>query len=433
MRRIRRSLPASIGLVTLAACGAGDRSSGTAWRAVTDTIGDTIVVRTVAGSVWGEPAELVEEMRIGVFEGEDVYMFGSVRGFAVAPDGGIFVYDAQVPALRKYAPDGTYVATFGRQGGGPGEYRRSDGGVAVLPDGRIALRDPGNARMQLYTADGEPAGSWRIPGGRFTSQRLFVDTAGYILNWVALDLDRPLEERRNGLVRHAPDGTPGDTILAPRYDYEAPRLRAERIEDESRAVGIRGVPFMPSADWTFSPLGYMVGSLSTSYRLDLFRADGVLRIAREYERVPVAAGEKTNLEERTIAGMRDIDPAWRWDGPPIPDTKPPYSAVHVGADGRIWVVLHQPAREIEVDDSGPDRPGEPPPVRYREPVVFDVFEPDGRYLGQVRAPDGFSLSPAPFFRGDRVWAIVRDELDVQYLVRFRVVRASERVVDEAAG
>jgi hypothetical protein len=37
---------------------------------VTDTIGDTIVVRTVSGSVWGGPAELAEELRIGVFEGK---------------------------------------------------------------------------------------------------------------------------------------------------------------------------------------------------------------------------------------------------------------------------------------------------------------------------------------------------------------------------
>jgi hypothetical protein len=58
--------------------------------------------------------------------------------------------------------------------------------------------------------------------------------------------------------------------------------------------------------------------------------------------------------------------------------------------------------------------------RWREPVAFDVFEPDGRYVGRVLAPQGLSLQPKPVIRGDTVWAIVRDELDVQRLVRFRV-------------
>jgi len=102
-------------------CGAGERTSAGAWRAVTDTIGDTIVVRTVSGSVWGGPAELAEEVRIGVFEGEDVYLLGSVSALAADEDGYIYVVDSQVPALRKYGPDGRYVATFGREGGGPGE------------------------------------------------------------------------------------------------------------------------------------------------------------------------------------------------------------------------------------------------------------------------------------------------------------------------
>lgn len=43
-------------------------------------------------------------------------MFGAVRSLAVAPDGSIYAMDAQVPALRKYASDGTYLATFGLRG-----------------------------------------------------------------------------------------------------------------------------------------------------------------------------------------------------------------------------------------------------------------------------------------------------------------------------
>ncbi|KPK57062.1 MAG: hypothetical protein AMS21_11975, partial [Gemmatimonas sp. SG8_38_2] len=118
----------------LAACGGGERSGGQEWRAVQDTVGDTVVIRTVAGSVWGDTAVLVADVTIGQFDGPDEYMFGSIRSLAAAPDGSIYLFDSHVPALRKYAPDGTYLATFGREGGGPGEYKQPDGGLTVLPD-----------------------------------------------------------------------------------------------------------------------------------------------------------------------------------------------------------------------------------------------------------------------------------------------------------
>lgn len=87
------------------------------------------------------------------------------------------------------------------------------------------------------------------------------------------------------------------------------------------------------------------------------------------------------------------------------------------------MVRSQRAVEVPADDKPTFGPAavRMPPLRWREPVVFDVFDPDGRYLGEVRAPEGFSLNPSPYIRGDRVWAVVRDELDVSYVVRFRVV------------
>ena len=58
-----------------------------------------------------------------------------------------------------------------------------------------------------------------------------------------------------------------------------------------------------------------------------------------------------------------------------------------------------------------------PPARWREPPVFDVFEPDGRFLGMLTLPVRARLMQA---RGDQVWAIDRDELGVEYVVRYGI-------------
>ncbi len=407
----------------LGACGSPDSTSGNDWQAVHGTIGDTIVVRTVSGSIWGDKARLVPDVTIGVFEGPDEYMFGNIRSLAVAPDGCIYVFDRHAQELRKYGPDGTYVGTFGRAGGGPGEYSRPDGGLAVLPDGRVVLRDPGNARLSVYSPDGDYLDGWRIPIPFNTDRKLYTDQAGntYTLTF----LDRKDWTFTFGLLRYGPDGSLGDTLRAPQFDFERSQLIARIIGESGNPVAtVEDVPFTPTVSWAYSPLGYFVGGVATRYAFYLYKApDHVLRIERtNWEPAPVLPGEREDRERIMTAYMRQTQPDWRWNGDPIPETKPPYRGLWIGARGRIWVRLHQQAENIAQEELTSQRPapGEVPERNWIEPIAFDVFEPDGRYLGMVRAPDGFAHYPQPFMRSDTVWAVVKDEMDVPFIVRFHV-------------
>jgi hypothetical protein len=57
--------------------------------------------------------------------------------------------------------------------------------------------------------------------------------------------------------------------------------------------------------------------------------------------------------------------------------------------------------------------------------AWDVFDADGRYLGVVDMPLRFQ--PVRFL-GNAIYGIQRDELDVQYVVKFQVV-SSGRAAD----
>jgi hypothetical protein len=411
----------------LAACSGSERAETSTWSAVFDTIGDTIVVRS-KGSVWGDTAQLVEDLRIGVLEGADEYMFGDIQSLAVGADGAIYTYDSHLKVLRKHSATGEFIATLGREGEGPGEYNRPDAGLVALADGRILLRDPGNARISVYSADGEYLDGLRIRGGWMSSRPLFHDTAGNVYQWITLNPEDDFSDWSTGLVRYGPDGIAGDTLEVPDYDFEPPQVEA-RSDGERRSFASTPVPFSPDITWAYSPLGYFAVGLSERYAIDLFvTPDQVLRIERgDWAPIPVLPEEHAEQERRITAMMQGIQPGWRWNGPPIPDTKPPYEEFFVGTDGRIWVQLYQEAyKNVAVEEEAEEiRPGYAPPAVWEEPVAFDVFEPHGTYLGMVRAPEGLRMHPTPVARGDTIWAVVVDDMDVEYIARYHVRHGAE--------
>jgi hypothetical protein len=144
--------------------------------------------------------------------------------------------------------------------------------------------------------------------------------------------------------------------------------------------------------------------------------------------VRVQAAEKESEEWAATRNMRQMKPDWRWNGPPIPDEKPPFDALYVARDGRIWVTVAQTGFEEENPDFDPREDGSRP-TRWSEPVAFDVFGEDGTYFGQVHTPEGFSTRPTPVIDGDYVWAVTEDELGVQRVVRFKLQFGDDETED----
>lgn len=76
-RTFRLLSAAAAGLLT--GCGTDVDPSGFPTETVVETIGDTTVVRTLSGSVWGMEATLVPEITIGQVDGPEEYLFGIIR------------------------------------------------------------------------------------------------------------------------------------------------------------------------------------------------------------------------------------------------------------------------------------------------------------------------------------------------------------------
>jgi len=418
--RIR--LAASLAAVlTAAACGPDTGTPASAPEVVTDTIGDTTVVRTLSGSVWATGATLVPEVAIGELDGPEEYLFGSIYSIAVDGDGRVFVLDGQAGDIRVYDSQGNYIATVARRGEGPGELNNAFS-VAVLPDGRVIAHEPGSMLVKVVGPEPGYRTQWAYPAGAviLPVKPLRIDRSGRILV-TAGGLSSGGDFSRYVLVMGS-DGEILDSLAPPESDFEPPSVEVRLLAPVAgRSTAPVGVPLTARRYWTVHPSGHFVTGISTDYRVDLGRDDGVLRIERTYEPVAVPEAERGYHRERTTESMRQTQPDWDWNGPPVPETKPPFRGLVAGRDGRIWVQLWTEAQPVVNEDHDPDNPRSEP-VRWVSPVRFDAFEPDGTYLGALVTPDGFLVSPAePIFDGDRVWAVTRDELDVQRVVRYRIV------------
>ncbi|MHC5034681.1 MAG: hypothetical protein ACYTFZ_06565, partial [Planctomycetota bacterium] len=175
----------------------------------------------------------------------------------------------------------------------------------------------------------------------------------------------------------------------------------------------------PSKVHALSPLGFMVVGVNDDYSFDVRRPDGpTVRIERAYEAVSFTPEERAEWEA--------IFDWFEGAGYPveigsIPDRKLPYASFLPDELGRIWVRLHVLARKDETVEPPSEESNEPPPISWREPYVYDVFEPDGTYLGEVRFP---WLTTPLVVRGDTAWGVQRGEFGEQYIVRLVIKEVS---------
>ncbi|UCF20538.1 MAG: 6-bladed beta-propeller [Gemmatimonadota bacterium] len=406
-----RSIPHGVLIVltTIQFAASGCASEGARgeleWVAEWDTVGDTVIVHTISGSMWGQPREMEAVLSIGVLDGAEELMFGSLQQIAVDDDGSIYAFDGQVPALRRFDAAGAYVGTIGRDGAGPGEYQSFATGLAIRSDGKMVLLDPQNTRINVYEPDGTHFAHWPVQGGFFSRQGLVVDAEDHTYVQILTGTFASDEPLPTGYLHLSANGATIDTIVPPRFP------------GEPKAATFR--PFGPSKVLGMTPFGHLIVGMNDDYRFDIRSPDGtVVRVERDYEPVALLSDEKADWQ--AIYDWFDENQPFGEIGS-VPDYKPPYAQFLSAQDGRIWVRRRAEGyKEEEEEEPQSEESNQPPPMNWEEQSIYDVFELDGTYLGEVRFP----LRASPLFvRADTAWGVYRGEFDEQYIAKLVMNRA----------
>jgi len=407
-----------VALIYLLACGVSacgedevPEIAGSSWGVRVETVdGVRRMVNTPPES--GPQPTLVaeEELRVGTAEGLGPASFGLIRELAVLPNGRFAVADGQAQEVRLFDPDGRHLRTFGGEGAGPGELSGMQG-VQVGPDGMLRVPEALNARLtvfhpdsgfvttfpfRLYTSSG--AGPWAAAvdsagrtlvasSGQYGEGRFWEMVRVYDAAMRQID-SIPYREYTD-LARRALEGD----------DDDFPG--AWRIDLGNGGWTFAQVPFYSRPHEVLTPTGEFWSTAEGQVELEIARwtpsGDTTLILTSLRPSEPVTPSERDSAMTELRAQLSERVPNLpNLDASRVPATKPPLHGLSLDDDGRLWVRLTDPTTDS---------------------TVYDVFSGEGRHAETVRLPFRVDRFVSPVVRGDSLWAVVADDLDVQYVIR----------------
>jgi hypothetical protein len=325
--------------------------------------------------------DLKELWRVGGDE-EEEYLFGVLTQIASDEEGNIYLLDAQLNQVLVFSPDGEYLKSIGREGEGPGEFRRPSD-MFVTVDGNVAVIQRMPGKVILLTADGDPAGTFNVPQPEDGGMQMFSGgaptDAGAVL-WISRFARKEASfETVAMLVAIDKEGNQTASYAEKRDTRDLAKL----VLDEKKM-------FMGALVWNASEDGRVYTSEDfDAYHINVWNADGTLDrvIEREYThrqrseeeieiftpRVMIRRGNQVQSPEvKTSETDRDVQ------------------QIFPRADGSIWVLSSHGA--FDASDG--------------EIAAVDVFDGTGKFTGQiVFKGEGDYLDDGLHIVGDRLYVV----------------------------
>ena len=322
--------------------------------------------------------------------------FGSIIREGIGEDAGgrILVLDGQNHRVLVFDSTGRLVRSQGGRGGGPGELQLPLF-LVTFEDSTIGVFDPTKGGLVRYGPDGRPLSAappepWErkieamrpIRGGLVVQQREGGAGESRLLELVlrrgatAVTLvNRPQPPVQMHIYPTCQIGLALGPIFEPQLAWDANGERVAVAAGDDYVVNV-----------------HEVDRLVLSVRRTLARRPATRELARR----ELGEGMKVGVMGR--GGPCTIPPDEVIDARGIAPVVPAVKAVVLAPSGELWV------RRGGVKG---------------EPALSDVFTRDGTYLGTLPAA---APEPVAFLRNGDLVTIAADELDVQRIVVYRIVR-----------
>lgn len=341
--------------------------------------------RTADGWPSDQAWAVQEDLRLGTVMGGGPTEFGQISGLAVDSEGRIYVADFQAQEIRVFLPSGEYSHSIGRGGQGPGEFGRIRG-LAVKEGGELWVVDVESSRISIF----EPDGTFKDSYPRELRGSIIPWPGGFINGDRFVDWDLRVSQGPGG-------GLTGATLTPTFFDP-------------------------PGTLEALPPIYVRMGRTSAGEGQVLNRSS--TQVVSDNGRIWFAYTDEYMVRQRTLKG--DTVLTFRLDVEPLQQNVDSVVRVYRNAGRFIEAsqvfpyrrlvnrILTDDAGHVYVFAQGDD---------LELGTAMDVFRDSGQYLGRMTLPGKVEVTmPPPLIRNGRIYGVVRDEFDVPYVVRWRIIQ-----------
>jgi sugar lactone lactonase YvrE len=121
-----------------------------------ETVDGVRVVHNKEGGKWGEnlPIKIELVRTIGdIYTMDENLAFNSPSDLVMDDAGNMYILDAGNDRIQKFDPEGKILASFGREGQGPGEFQ-SPASLDIDADGNLVVADWRARKIQIFSTEG---------------------------------------------------------------------------------------------------------------------------------------------------------------------------------------------------------------------------------------------------------------------------------------
>lgn len=388
-------------LVVASAAGCDAANAGGAEAQVRDSAGVAIVENQ--DPAWTEETRWevgsTPEVTIGATEGGYDYLFDEILGAARLSDGRLVVLNGGTAELRFFSGTGEFISAAGGSGGGPGEFNRIPTQMLLGPGDTISVLEMPASRVVRFDGSGtyidrreldRALATAQVPAGSFSEGVSILSGGGFMVPVHEIPpRPEPVGHRRPGGYL-AVSGT-GQTRLMEPFPYN----------------DFSSIAFGRSSLFGIGSQGIALGDNET-YEVSIYSPEGGLkrRVRNLRPNRPVQPEDVAARRERLVQSGRSPEQASDWakdfDEADLADTFPAFSALLIDRLGCLWVRHPHP---MQADED--------------TPIGWDVYDPNGIFLGELSLPIGLFLHDVG---EDYLLGVRYNELDVETVELYGLTR-----------
>ena len=365
-----------------------------------DTIDGVVVVRNGPAGLWRESEkwQVVEEFRVGRVWGATDEDLTTPRNNSVSlgPNGQIFVLEFSTDRIVVFSGEGEFVRSFGGPGEGPGDLQ-SPMGMAWDGTGRLWVAAGLNGRYHVFDSTGVFQKSMRRPvraANRIQHPLLWEETRTLVDETVTMTGPSMVLFLRVDTLGQVVDTA---SVLAkpPRFRSGLPGM-STIFRPNQDAFRFLARHYLASGVWSRAQDGTVWSAMNGRLRLVQTDSNGdTLRIVETSHR----PGSFDRRDREAISkGLAEAGLS-RQD---VELVRPLVNDIYVMDDGHMLVGI--------IEQVGED------------PSTFDVFNPEGFFLGSIDLGITIPYRNRPALVGDTLVVVSPGLLDVPFLVRLTIGR-----------